>query len=106
MRKHRLILPVLVAVTIGSFATAQKVQPPPPQLDAAQLEKLAAVPSLDQAILRLAAEKLRQEKKPMATVDVQITVKISKTPTNGCIGLCYYSGNNEIYCDRLLSCPD
>src|SRR5205085_697373 len=97
--KRVLILSLLLFVY--TFATAQKVQSPPQQLDAAQLDKLAATPSLDQAILRIAAEKLRQEKKPTATVELQLTVTVSTHL--GCTEICWYRGGHLISC-RPLPC--
>jgi 2-iminoacetate synthase ThiH len=95
MRKNRWILLVVIAV-LGTFATAQKAQLPPQQLDAAQLDKLAAAPSLEQAILRLAAEKSRQEKKPMPTLELQMTVRVKMT--NACPIFCAFSGNTLLTC--------
>ncbi|PYS25576.1 MAG: hypothetical protein DMF72_01340 [Acidobacteria bacterium] len=99
--KRVLFLGLLLLVC--TFATAQKVQSPLPQLDAAMLDKLAAIPSLDEAVLQIAAEKLRQEKKPMATVDVQITVRLKILP-NGCTQECVYYGSSSTprACTRLI----
>jgi len=96
--KRVLYLGLLLSVC--TFATAQKVQSPLDQLDATQLDKLAAVPSLDQAILRMAAEKLRDEKKPMAAVEMPLTVRLKPTP-NGCVQSCVYSGSKLIACTRM-----
>src|SRR5712692_9384619 len=86
-----------------TFATAQKVQSPPPQLNAAMLDKLATTPSLEDAVLRIAAEKLRQERKPMATVELQITVKLKPFP-NGCVQECVYYGSSSTprACTKLI----
>lgn len=63
MRKVKLVLLMLTAVAAGTFATAQRVQQPPPRaLDPVQLEKLAANQTIDQTIFRMAAEKLREER--------------------------------------------
>jgi biotin synthase-like enzyme len=99
------VLYIWLLLSVCTFATAQKAQSPPEQLDAAQLDKLAAVPSLDQAILRIAAEKLRQEKKPMETVELQLTVKL--TSFKGCIQECVYSGPKKIACTKIFcNLPD
>jgi len=87
--KAGLIFLLFIVSMIASFAMGQKrTQPPSPQpLVAAELDKLAAQPSLEQGILRMAAEKLRQEKNPTSTIDLQLTVKISRT-SNGCLAVC------------------
>ena len=97
MRKNRLMLLVLAALTMCTFAMAQKVQPSQQPLSATELDKLAASPSLEQALLRTAAEKLRQERSPGATVELQITVKVTAKPL-GCYETCVYSGNKVIAC--------
>jgi len=94
------LLYIGLLLSVCTFATAQKVQSPPDQLDAAQLDKLSTIPSLDQAILRMAAEKLRQEKKPMATLEMQLTVKLKPFP-NGCVQTCVYSGSKPIACTKI-----
>jgi len=111
MKKNRWILLALVVVTICSFAVAHKAIQPlqpsqAPTLSAAALDKLAAVPSLDQTILRMAATKLRGERKPMATVDLQITVKLKPLP-GGCVEECVYSGSVVIACTApICNFPD
>lgn len=102
MRKNRLLLLVLAALTMCTFAMAQRTQTPQQTLSAAALDKLAEAPSLEEAILRIGAEKLRQEKNPTGTVEFQITVKISATSPY-CNETCVYSGNKVIACTN--KCP-
>ena len=102
MRKSRLMLLVLAALTICTFATAQRVQPSQQSLSATELDKLAEAPSLEEAILRVAAEKLRQEKKPTDTVEFQLTVKVS-AKAYFCKETCVYSGNKVLACTN--KCP-
>ncbi len=107
MRKSRLIPLVLVAMAICTLAMAQRTpQPSPPQASAADLEKLAAAPSMDDTILRLAAEKLRQERRPTATIELPVTIKVSTTSPPGCYHLCVWQGTKAIKCHiRCLEPP-
>ncbi|MFP5262938.1 MAG: hypothetical protein ACLGJB_13625, partial [Blastocatellia bacterium] len=93
---------VLAAVALSTLAVAQMVPAsdrPQESLSAANLDKLAATPSLEDAILRAAAEKLRQEKRPRASVELQVTVTVSTTP-NGCIQTCVNYGTLAMACSR------
>ena len=75
---------------IGGFAVAQAPQRQTPQkyLVAADLEKQAAVRSLEQTIMQAAAEKLRQQKTPTNSVELRVTVRTSSDPHNCsvCVG--------------------
>jgi|SRR5215207_2596509 len=90
IKKTGLTLLVLVAGLFGGLAMAQqeRIDPTarPQPMDAAELERLSAQPSLEDAILKIAAEKLRQEKRPTTTVEMPVTVRVTKVtaPT------CYY----------------
>jgi len=90
IKKTALTLLVLAVGMFGGLAIARQERTAttnqPQQIDAAELERLSAQPSLKEAILKLAAEKLRQEKRPMTTVELPVTVRVTKVaaPT------CYY----------------
>jgi biotin synthase-like enzyme len=99
MTKTKIILSVLVAFLIGTFTMAQRVQPSQQVLSATELDKLAAVPTLEQAILRMAAEKIRQEKRAVTEVELPATIKIITAP-NGCHQICVYFGTKVKACSR------
>ena len=88
IKKTALTLLVLAVGTLGSIAIAQQERRDPatrPQpVEAAELEMLSAQPSLEQAILKIAAEKLRQEKSPMTTVEMPVTVRVTKVAAPSC----------------------
>ena len=81
IRKTTLMLLLLAVCLVGTLALAHQErtntanQSP---MQAAELEKLAAQPSIEQDILQIAAEKLRQERKPMTTVELPFTAKVRK----------------------------
>lgn len=102
IKKTALTLLILVAGMFGGLAIAQQERTAPAdrpqQVDAAELERVSAQPSLEQGILKLAAEKLRQEKRPMATVEMALTVKVTKSVTPCGYHACVYSGTKGIAC--------
>jgi hypothetical protein len=100
----RRVLFLALLLFVCSFATAQRSQPRPQPLDAAQLDKIATAPSLDQAILRLAAEKLRQGKKPMETVEVQMTFTVNMHL--GCVQYCWNWNYSSQQVCRPVKCYD
>jgi hypothetical protein len=110
IKKTALTLLLLAVGLIGSFAIAQqgKIDPTnrPQQMDAAELEGISAQPSLEQGILRIAAEKLRQENRPMTTVELPATVRVTKAPLPLCAyQTCVKVGNKWAckynHCDAL-----
>lgn len=108
IKKIALTLLVLAAGMIGTFVIAQqeRIDPTarPQPMEAAELERLSAQPSLEEAILRSAAEKLRQEKRAMTTVELPLTVRVSKVaaPPPYCwYQTCVYIGTKPIACDQV-----
>ncbi len=99
MRKSSLLLLALAVAAICTFAASQRTpQPSAAPLSAAELERLANVSSLEEAVLRLAAEKLRQERRPTATVELPVTIKVTAGPP-GCHHMCVWQGLKRIACD-------
>lgn len=99
MGKSRLVLLALAVVVLCTFSMAQRTPQPSPssQLSAAELDKLAAASSLEETLLRLAAEKLRQERRPTATIELPVTIKINAGPP-GCHHMCVWQGTKAIAC--------
>ena len=93
MSSFRFVLVFLALAAVGTLATAQKSLKPDPMmtLTAADLDRLAAAPSIEQAILRAAADKLRQDRQPTDKVELQVPVRISLL-TNQCYEICVGSG--------------
>jgi hypothetical protein len=90
-----------------ALAEATRRAAPTKTLNAADLERLATGPSVEQAILRAAAAKLRQDKTATGTVELQVTVNTTTLPA-GCGGqICVWSGGHRI-CARAVPCyyPD
>ena len=66
-------------------------------VDAAELDKLATEPSFEQVILRMAAEKARQESKPMTMVELSVPVRVTKSAMQAqCYSICVGSGKNQV----------
>jgi hypothetical protein len=114
IKRTALTFLVLAVGMIGSFAIAQQERPDPtnrPQsISAAELERLSAQPSLEQGILKIAAEKLRQEKRPMTTVEMALTVTVTKVaaPPTCWYQICVHSGTKLLAClhDRRCDVKD
>jgi len=101
IKKSVLTILILIAGMIG-FAIAQQERATAPAtrstpVDAAELDKLAAEPSFEQVILKMAAEKARQEGKPMTTVEFNVPVRVAKSEMQplGCYAICVGSGKNR-----------
>jgi hypothetical protein len=103
-RLTALALLVLTAITICTVAVAQRKPEQGRQVDAKELDQLAATPSLEQAILKAAAEKLRQERRPMSTVEIPVTIKVSAGPP-GCHNMCVWQGGKPIACPVYCQSP-
>jgi hypothetical protein len=88
IKKTALALLLLAVGIIGNFAIAQQERIDPTNrqgaMQSAELERLSAQTSLEQGILKIAAEKLRQEKRPTATVELPLTVRVSKITAPNC----------------------
>jgi hypothetical protein len=101
IKKSVLTLLILVAGMIG-FAIAQQERATAPAtrltpVDAAELDKLATEPSFEQVILKMAAEKARQEGKPMTTVELSIPVRVTRSAMPPlCYSICVGSGKNQV----------
>lgn len=92
MRLFSSMLVVVALVTTGTLALAQKpAKPVANHLTVADLEKAATAPTLEQSILRAAADKLDQERRPMETIELQLATTVSLLP-NGCYQICVGSG--------------
>jgi hypothetical protein len=102
IKKTALTLLVLGVGMFGGLAIARQERTAPAdrpqQVDAAELERLSAQPSLGQAIFKLAAEKLRQEKSPATTVEMALTVKVTKVAAPCGYHACVYSGTKIVAC--------
>lgn len=99
LKKSVLTFLILVAGMIG-FAVAQQEKAPAPAthitpVDAAELDKVATEPSFEQVILKMAAEKARQEGKPMTTVELSVPVRVTKSAPH-CYGICVGSGKHQV----------
>ena len=100
IKKSVLTLLILIAGMIG-FAIAQQERAPAPAtrlrpVDAAELDKLSTEPSFEQVILKMAAEKARQEGKPMTTVELSVPVQVTKSEMQPlCYSTCVGSGKNR-----------
>jgi biotin synthase-like enzyme len=102
MEKYLPLFALLGIIVVSTFAAQQKTLPTQNQITPEQLDRAAAVPTTEQAILRAAADQLRQEKSPTAIVQLQLTVKI--TSTNACCKqYCVYRGATLLFC-RPLPC--
>jgi hypothetical protein len=107
IKKSILTFLILVAGMIG-FAIAQQERATAPAsrlppVDAAELDKLATEPSFEQVILKMAAEKARQEGKPMRTVELSVPVHVTRSAmAPPCYSLCVGSGKNQacVFTDR------
>jgi hypothetical protein len=109
IKKTALTLLALALGLIGSLAIArqERIDPAnrPGPMEAAELERLSAQPSLEQGILKIATEKLRQEKRPTTTVELALTVRVRKVAAPTCYyHTCVYYGTKIIAC-LLELCP-
>jgi len=101
IKKSVLTFLILIAGMIG-FAIAQQERATAPAtaltpVNAAELDKLATEPSFEQAILKMAAEKARQEGKPMTTVELSVPVRVTRsTMPPFCYSICVGSGKNRV----------
>jgi response regulator of citrate/malate metabolism len=88
IKKTALLLLLLAVGIAGNFAIAQQERIDstnrPEAMNAAELERLSAQTSLEQGILKIAAEKLRQEKRQTTTVELPLTVRVSKVTAPNC----------------------
>lgn len=103
VKKITMALLVLAVGVIGGFAVAQQQRVNPKteslQIDATELDRLSAQPSLEEAIMKIAAEKMRHERRPMETLDVPITVRITKSAAPPCYKRCLLvPGSNPPIC--------
>jgi hypothetical protein len=76
MRPYKLLfttITLLILITCVFAQTSAKPSPLKP-LNPIELEKLASTTSLEQAILRAAAEQARQQKRPVSSIQLQVTV--------------------------------
>ena len=107
IKKTALTLLILALGLTGGLAIAQQERTAPAdrpqQVDAAELERLAAQPSLEQAILKLAAEKSRQGKGTTATVEIPVTVRVTKVAAAPYCWYqsCVYIGTKPIACNYV-----
>lgn len=109
IKKTALTLLVLAVGMIGSFAIARQERIDPTnraqQMETAELERLSARPSLKQGILKAAADKLRQEKRPTTTVELPLTVRVIKVMAPNCYyQMCVNVGTKFEACEYDL-CP-
>jgi hypothetical protein len=105
IKKTALTLLILVAGMFGGLVLAQQrtdATKRPQKLDAAELEKLSLQPSLEQAILKLAAEKARQEKGSTPTIELPITVSVTKFEEPCHHRLCSYSPGGWRVCFNIM----
>jgi hypothetical protein len=108
IKKTALTLLILAIGLMGGLAIAQQERTAPvdrpQQVDAAELESLSAQPSLEQGILKLAAEKLRQEKKPMTTFELNLTVRITKAAPTCWYDVCLIRDGKTNTCLKYFYC--
>ncbi|HJP92401.1 MAG TPA: hypothetical protein VJ875_10625 [Pyrinomonadaceae bacterium] len=101
IKKSVLTFLILIAGMIG-FAIAQQERATAPAtrstpVDAAELDKLATEPSFEQVILKMAAEKARQEGKPLTTVELSVPVRVTRSEMQPlCYSICAGSGKNRV----------
>jgi hypothetical protein len=99
IKKSVLTFLILVAGMIG-FAIAQQERATAPAtrltpVDAAELDKLATEPSFEQIVLKMAAEKARQEGKSMMTVELSVPVRVTRSAmAPPCYSMCIGPGKN------------
>lgn len=86
----------LILLVLGTLVFAQGTQKTAPAkvLNPAELERSASKPSVEQAILRAAAAKLRADRRPSGAVEVVVTVNTTTRPA-GCYTICVGSGVNR-----------
>ena len=106
MNTRKLTLTILILAVIGTIAIAQQERLHPKNqlqpLDAAELQRIASRPSLQQEILKHTAEKLRQEKGSTTTVEMNLTVRVTKAGGPPCwYHACVYIGTKPIACDMV-----
>ena len=108
LKKNRLTLTLFASLVVlaslsaaVTFATTQRTsQLSAPQLSAAELDKVADAPSLEETVLRLAAEKLRKERTPTATVELPLTIKVRAVLPLGCHETCVMQGTKFVACSN------
>src|SRR4051794_23529498 len=84
MRRSFLLL-ILVLSLFNAFALSKGARTTLQMkaLSAAELEKQASAPTVEQALLRAAAAKLKQEKRPSGTVELLVVINAKPNPA-GC----------------------
>ena len=109
LKKNRLTLNLFASLIVlaslsaaVTFATAQRTSLQP-RLSASEIDKAAEEPSIEQAILRLAAEKLRKEGRSPETVELPLTIRIKSLPNLGCHETCVMQGTKYVACSH--HCP-
>ncbi len=98
---------MLLVLAVGTVAIARQERTTatdrPGTMEAAELERLAAEPSLEQGILQAVAERLRQEKRPMTTVEIPLTARVTKITGPFChYQTCVTLSNNHVVCKIQL----
>ena len=81
----------LVICSALAFAQTSNREAPRKPLNAAELEQQASAVSLEQAILRAAASKLREDKTPAGTVELRVRVSSTSLP-GPCYDICVLNG--------------
>jgi len=83
----------VVAAMAGAGAQTTRQRPEARSLTASELENFAAARTVEQIILRAAAERLRHEKTGARQVQLQVTV--SHTATINCYAICAGPNNTD-----------
>lgn len=110
IKKITLTVLMLALAVAGSLVMAQQDRTEPASrstpIEVAELEKLSSQPSLEQAIFKVAAEKLRQEKTPMTTAELVIPVRVRKVMRPNCYyQVCVNVGTKWEACEHDF-CPE
>ena len=93
------LIVVLLSVSLLTSAQPARVATPA-KLNIVELEKQATTSSVEQALLRAAAAKLRQEKRDTGVVELSVVVSASQG-TLGCYDICFGASPNQICIHRV-----
>ncbi|MBV8544206.1 MAG: hypothetical protein JO093_14970 [Acidobacteria bacterium] len=106
MKTLKAFVVTMMMLTAGAllFAESARSSDHGRTLNPADLEKAASAPSLEQLVLRTAAEKLRQGRTPSAATEVTVTVVTSTMP-GSCGSFCVTQQGRRV-CLSVLCPPE